>query len=266
MSFLTKIKNKIVGNVAEVYEITFLTTTYYYTNLDYDFTFAGNNYKATTLKRSNIIRKKNDFAGELDLTLPADNEVANIFKSTVSSPVFIVAYTIDKDDVAEEKTLLYTGYINNADFNEQTAKLTCNTSEFLANNTILRYKYTTLCGNDLYSSKCGLSKAAYEDTSTITDVQNGGTTLLVNDIHTNPNEWYTNGYLEFNGQRATIISQIGTTLKLYHPLKSIAIGDTVKIVAGCDRSSGVCKNKFNNFDNFFGFEYVPDRNPFDGQL
>jgi uncharacterized phage protein (TIGR02218 family) len=36
-----------------------------------------------------------------------------------------------------------------------------------------------------------------------------------------------------------------------------AIGDTVRLVAGCDRRAETCGTKFNNFSNFRGFPHIP---------
>ncbi|WP_175837105.1 DUF2163 domain-containing protein [Burkholderia anthina] len=43
-------------------------------------------------------------------------------------------------------------------------------------------------------------------------------------------------------------------LPMIHP---IAVGDTYKIVAGCDKQFGTCKNRWNNVLNFRGEPYMP---------
>jgi len=39
---------------------------------------------------------------------------------------------------------------------------------------------------------------------------------------------------------------------------SFAVGDTFSVWPGCDKTSEMCKNKFNNLNNFLGFEYIPE--------
>ena len=37
----------------------------------------------------------------------------------------------------------------------------------------------------------------------------------------------------------------------------LAEGDTVRIIAGCDKSPTTCRTKFGNFLNFRGFPHIP---------
>lgn len=47
-------------------------------------------------------------------------------------------------------------------------------------------------------------------------------------------------------------------LELWHSIKApVAPGDLVRIVAGCDKQPGTCRNKFANFLNFRGFPNLP---------
>lgn len=43
---------------------------------------------------------------------------------------------------------------------------------------------------------------------------------------------------------------------------SFARGDTVKIILSCNNTEAVCKNRFNNYINYNGFQYIPNQNPF----
>lgn len=38
---------------------------------------------------------------------------------------------------------------------------------------------------------------------------------------------------------------------------AVAIGDTVRIEAGCDKRAATCRDKFSNFTNFRGFPHIP---------
>lgn len=41
--------------------------------------------------------------------------------------------------------------------------------------------------------------------------------------------------------------------------RTIAVGDTFSIIAGCDKSAAICVSRFSNFINFRGFPYIPGR-------
>lgn len=47
-------------------------------------------------------------------------------------------------------------------------------------------------------------------------------------------------------------------IELWHPMRAaIAVGDEVRLVAGCDKRLGTCREKFNNILNFQGFPDLP---------
>lgn len=48
------------------------------------------------------------------------------------------------------------------------------------------------------------------------------------------------------------------TLDLWSPIRAeIAVGDTIRLEAGCDKRAETCRLKFNNFNNFRGFPHIP---------
>lgn len=47
-------------------------------------------------------------------------------------------------------------------------------------------------------------------------------------------------------------------IQLWEPIRApIAIGDTVRLIAGCDKRAATCREKFSNFINFQGFPDIP---------
>lgn len=53
------------------------------------------------------------------------------------------------------------------------------------------------------------------------------------------------------------LSGVSRTVELWEPAAGVAVGDAVRIEAGCDRRADTCKLKFGNFPNFRGFPHVP---------
>jgi uncharacterized phage protein (TIGR02218 family) len=265
MSFLDAIKNKIVPSVCEVYEIAYGTNFYYYTSSDYDFNFSGNYYIAKAIKRSSIKQNENFFAGELTFSLPKTDDVSRIFRKEFNLPIFFKIYRIDKNDASQEKDLTYTGFINSAENDEVLTTFTCNTNEIESQNTIGQYRYSRLCPNDLYNHKCNVIKEDYTFKTTITGISDQKTSFQVTDsngIGALPEDFFKNGFIQGDTFSSTINKHTGLNIKVNHPMKILKIGDTINLVAGCNRTSDDCKNKFNNFENFFGSEHVPNSNPF----
>ncbi len=78
-----------------------------------------------------------------------------------------------------------------------------------------------------------------------------------------PNGWASAGTLTFgsgtlSGQSYAIKTQAGGTLAMLVPLPALpAIGDTLTVYPGCDKTKATCRNKFNNVAAFQGQPYVP---------
>ena len=70
----------------------------------------------------------------------------------------------------------------------------------------------------------------------------------------------------------------GNVLSLSRPIETLAeVSDgygnnyggfygssTVTLYPGCTKSRAVCKNKFDNLNNYGGFPWIPTKNPFGG--
>jgi hypothetical protein len=77
-----------------------------------------------------------------------------------------------------------------------------------------------------------------------------------------PDAWLTPGEIVIGSERRLILQQVGTSIMLNYPFRAINVGDAVEMAAGCLHTSDACREKFNNGDNFLGFEFIPYINPF----
>jgi len=124
------------------------------------------------------------------------------------------------------------------------------------------------CRVDLYSSKCKVVKATFTFTATVTGVTDNANfadnaTAAIID---KPDDYFSAGEGEWltgnNAGRVMEIKQFtqaGGLFKFFLPMqKSIQIGDTIAVSAGCDKSllgTHGCKLKFNNVVNHQGDPY-----------
>lgn len=79
--------------------------------------------------------------------------------------------------------------------------------------------------------------------------------------------WFEHGLLEVrsgaaNGLQGLIKSDVGTgtarRVTLWAPISApIAVGDAIRLTAGCDKRAETCRQKFDNFINFQGFPDIP---------
>jgi len=116
------------------------------------------------------------------------------------------------------------------------------------------------CARTLFDAGCTLAKGAHAET------HNVKATSTVRVLHTDlaqADGWASLGTLTFtsgalNGKSYGIQKQVGGALSMMVPLPSApALGDTIQIYPGCDKTQATCKTKFNNLAHFAGFPYVP---------
>ena len=121
--------------------------------------------------------------------------------------------------------------------------------------------YQRMCNHFLYDARCRVDRLTFDHTALITGVN--ATTITINTIGIAPDQWFRAGEIvrDVDGERRTIVDQVGAVLKLSSPFRSIANGDAVTMYAGCDHSIGTCSDKFNNRANYGGHPSVPSSNP-----
>lgn len=126
------------------------------------------------------------------------------------------------------------------------------------------YQFT--CDADLGDTACRVSLPAFTATATISDVIDDKI-LVVSGLDAFDTEWFSRGTATFStGSLAGTRSEIrrhsrataGDRLELWQRLPSLpAVGDTLSIVAGCDKTFATCREKFANGLNFRGFPHIP---------
>ncbi len=127
--------------------------------------------------------------------------------------------------------------------------------------------FRATCSADLGDAKCkvNLSSSAYSDTGTVTRTD-GFLGIAASGIGFSDG-WCTGGKLTWlTGSNAGVSVEI----KLHRAISSadefdlwqrapqaIKAGDTFRVTAGCDKTHGMCRRKFNNVVNFRGFPHMP---------
>lgn len=85
-----------------------------------------------------------------------------------------------------------------------------------------------------------------------------------------PDGWFRGGILVTEtGIRRFILDHIGDTIILIKPIPGFAelseeVPQNVILYPGCDRTTKMCREKFDNLPNHGGFPFMPSRNPFNG--
>lgn len=118
--------------------------------------------------------------------------------------------------------------------------------------------YQKQCRAQFGDSQCGLNKAAYTFTGSVTSISQDGSfsTNL-----TQEDDYFSYGVIRFDrtGEEMEVkkYSQTGGGISLFLPVSSFAVGDTFSVSAGCDGNFSTCKTRFSNVFNFRGEPFIP---------
>lgn len=122
--------------------------------------------------------------------------------------------------------------------------------------------YQPPCGHSVYDSGCGLLRAAFTVSGTVTAAdteQAFGTDLAA------AADYYALGVLGFTsganaGLRRTVKAHAaGGDIALLLPLPSAPqAGDTFTVYPGCDKTMSTCDGKFSNLGRFRGMPFIPE--------
>jgi len=128
--------------------------------------------------------------------------------------------------------------------------------------------YQAGCSAVLGDARCGvdLGLAAYRASAAIAEIDVLGR-VRIEGLTGFADQWFERGRLEvLSGASAGLsvmvkadrLTDTGRVLDLWHGTgAALVAGDTIRLIAGCDRRATTCQTKFANFLNFRGFPHVP---------
>lgn len=120
--------------------------------------------------------------------------------------------------------------------------------------------YSRLCRTDLGSSECKVDLGPLTDVLAVTAVAAGDTFTVAT---ARPSGFYTFGTCTFlsganAGASIEVLNHVSQSIQLFTPLpRLIAVGNQVRLVAGCDKTIETCHARFGNVLNFRGEPHIP---------
>lgn len=140
-----------------------------------------------------------------------------------------------------------------------------------------RQLMSTICGTNLFKPRCGLALSDWLWNATITAVSGNIVTIgslarangSGNPAGFGAADWFALGWMGWTSGglplregilTSTVLTSGHITLTLDRTC-SLAVSSSVQVAPGCDRQGSTCRNTFNNYSNFRGFEYIPAISP-----
>lgn len=252
------------GRPVELYDFSIGAAHYRYTSADGDVSYGGNTYTAVPISR-NAVEATSETA-RLALEIVCDHSLGVLALFSTMPPEEVVAITLRRLHAGDgEAVTMWIGRILNVTWNPAAAEIHCESVYTSLKRTGLRRLYQMACPHVVYDAGCGLSRASFKATKTVSAVS--GVTLSIASIGA-ADGYYAGGYLEWASGgvtlRRAIRSQVAGSVVVSFPLPGLAGGASVDLYPGCDHTLATCASKFSNHLNYGGMPYFPEKNPFSG--
>jgi uncharacterized phage protein (TIGR02218 family) len=256
------------GQPVELYVYHYQGGTFYHTTADADYDLAGVIYTAVPgLSRSEIDDTGEISKSSLTLTAPENYIISALFEVYPPSDVVeLTVYRLQRADPTDPK-IMWLGRVLNCTWSVGYSTLMCESMQTRLKQPGLRRIYSKNCPHVLYGSECRANQVFFEETATLDAITAAGFDLHSPDIAGFPDGYFSGGKMAFDAgggiiDRRSIRTHLGDRITLSHPIPALDSSSTITLWPGCDRTKETCITKFNNLENYGGFPYMREKNPF----
>lgn len=252
-----------------------VTSYWRYTSADRDFVLGGNTYTAIAISDDGVRQSGDTSADQLIVTMPYGEVVPQMFNgSPPSDPIYCVIRHANKGET--DGFIIWAGQIgmvsrgsDSAPEGRLMAQVVCNTAIATMDRIGVRLAWSRACPHDLYGFECRADPKNFYVTAVITALD--GVNIVADAIGTVFAAQLTGGFVEWidgqgHAERLGILQHFASTVRIQGTTDRLTVGQTIYVFFGCDRSRAICNTVFNNMPNHGGHAYMPDTNPFSGDL
>jgi len=238
----------------ELISFTLPTTSYHYTSHDSDFVFLGDTYEAVPIQRGSIEVTVAEEASELIINMPASLDVVGQHVFGIQPKEFFCRVR-RYQQVSGQNVIFWEGNVTSIKVVGRRAEMRIPslTSEALATQVPSVY-FQTECNHTLYDTRCRKLRTDFDTATNVTSAT--ALTVTVTSTGSFP---LVGGEIErtADGERRTIMAVSSTTLTLNAPFPPQTLPWAVTLFAGCDHTVKMCRDTFDNVDNFGGHPFIP---------
>jgi uncharacterized phage protein (TIGR02218 family) len=239
-------------------------------NADVDLTWGGNTFLSCkpAIERTKVRLNIGIEVDTMTLTLFATADTVNGFTYNHAARIGLFDGATVLVETAYIQTwptivgVLHTffGLISEVEPGRSEIVVTVKSALELLSQQFPRNVYQPTCLHTVYNSGCGLSKALFTSTGTVTG---GASATGISSGLSQAADYFDQGVLTFtsgplSGIKRTVKSYSGGAFTFANPLASVpSVGTTFSVFAGCDKTRLTCQSKFNNIGRFRGFPFIP---------
>ena len=254
-----------------------------YTNWDQPIVGAEGTFepKQCAHRELHLSLRPQDMKADLSVARIAGSLMADWIIGRLFGPVRLTVEQVDPADVAATRTVIFDGYVRNVLPDGNTLQLTATLFGRMLDKRVPADEFGPRCAASVFDSRCGLVEADHDSAGTIApaDVSADGFTVTVHSVSgwgdggtgTYDENWFgPNGIFRTGTGRskmtATIVSSemdgADLVIKLKRPIFADMLaggGQAATLIPGCGGQRATdCVTKFNNLENYRGFDFMPD--------
>jgi uncharacterized phage protein (TIGR02218 family) len=258
------------GNPVELYCFARGTSIWRYTSASHDFDTSGmidepfdGVYSARYIRRGAVAQSSEPSRNSLSLEVARDLELLAVFRDlSIPGVMAVTVFRLQRLDDEAQITTLWSGRVLGVAWTADGARLECEPSSASLARNALRQLYARRCTHVLYDNLCRALPVPI--VTALTAVS--GRQIAVTP-GTLPAGELAGGWVEsLSGDKmAMIVANDAEMATLMMP-ESFAPGDAVRFYRGCDKTMETCQSRFNNLDNYGGFPFIPQKNPFNAGI
>jgi uncharacterized phage protein (TIGR02218 family) len=233
-----------------------------FTDHDQDIVFEGVTYVAATGFLPSAVKSGSDLSVDnLDVEGFLDDDALKA--ADLSAGLFdgakIEVFLVNWADLAQGKLILRKGWLGEVKRADHRFSAEIRGLANLLQQTHGKL-YSRLCRVDLGSSECTVNLAPLTDDVTVDEVVAADQIIITTG---RPSGFFTFGKATFlTGANAGASNEVllhdQQTIRFFVPMtRPITVGDTVRLVAGCDKTPETCHARFANILNFRGEPHIP---------
>lgn len=164
--------------------------------------------------------------------------------------------------------VIYDGEVEQCGFPiPGTATIQCVTISDTMSRLGLRQGWQRQCPYSIYDESCGVNKATFALSGTISAIN--GNVVTIDGIGSPTAGDFNGGILDYihpvkGAEALAIEEQGGNTFRIFGSVNDLWVGMAVSVAPGCNQTPARCINRFNNYVRNGGFSMLPLRSPFNG--
>lgn len=256
------------GNSIELYKFTCGPNTWQWCNGDKQVTWRGKTYTPIAISNGGMTQSGDASNDETVVTLPSSTGLVEmLFADVPSIPVTMIMRKKHFDSTDAPIVMIAELANFGRDENADMAKLTFGILTGTFNRSGARMAWSRQCQHALYDRNCKVNPNDHKFMIEIDKIR--GNRIESSDLKMHKAGKFDNGYIEWTNtygitQRRAVDNNGGIYMTLYGRLGGLAEGMTIAVYRGCERTTKVCDNIFNNLPNYGGVNFMSGKSPFEG--